>query len=214
MAAVVGDVTNLDDQRRLISETLRAFGRIDILVNNAGVPLDRDFRDATPEDLERQWSTNVTALATLTRLALPELERQGGTVINVGSSISRIAMPKWGNYAATKIAVAALSRALRREVGSRGIKVCLVEPGPIVTEFATNAGFRNGEAGIEISADECARPIVQLFDRPRRRIVVPAWLTVPLLIMGAVEDVLPGIVDVVFWLMYRRQQRAEGVGKA
>lgn len=73
MAAVVGDVTNLDDQRRLISETLRAFGRIDILVNNAGVPLDRDFRDATPEDLERQWSTNVTALATLTRLRCPSL---------------------------------------------------------------------------------------------------------------------------------------------
>lgn len=203
--ALAGDMTKLADQQRLVDETVRAFGRLDVLVNNAGLPLATDWADSTPTELQRQWSTNVTALATLARVALPELERQHGTIINVGSSISRVAMPSWGNYAPTKIAVAALSRALRREVSSRGLKVCLVEPGPISTEFGARAGFDEA-IPYSIPAEVCARAIFRLFAHPRKRLVVPGWLAVPLLLMGAVENTLPGLVDLVFKLRYRRQQ--------
>lgn len=206
--AVAGDVNDLDDQRRMVAETVAAWGRLDILVNNAGLPLAEDFRDIEPGELQRQWNTNVTALATLTRIALPHLEAHGGTVINVGSSISRFAIPNWGNYAPTKIAVAALSKALRRELRARGVRVCLVEPGPVVTEFAARAGMRQESTGpFTISADECAHAILRLFDHPRNRIVVPGYLALPLLIGGAVEDLFPWLLDLAFWLRYRQQEK-------
>src|SRR4051794_16657572 len=68
---VPGDIAKLEDQRRLVDETVRTFGRIDVLVNNAGLPLPTMFSETAPEELRRQWDVNVTALATITRLALP-----------------------------------------------------------------------------------------------------------------------------------------------
>lgn len=204
--AVAGDITDLEDQRRIVAATLQAFGRIDILLNNAGVPVPTDFRDTPPEEIRRQWETNVTSLATLTRIALEELELRQGTVINVGSSISRVAVPRWGNYAPTKIAVAAISRALRRELQPRGVHVCLVEPGPIRTEFWERAGGQGDGRSWGITAEACARPIVRLFERPRKRIVVPGWLALPLRLMGAVETTMPGMIDLGYWLMYRSEQ--------
>ena len=139
------DIARPEDQRRLIEETVRAFGRIDVLVNNAGVPLPTPFAESSAEDLRRQWDVNVTTLATLTRLALPYLgqhshELHPGTVVNIGSGISRFAVPGMGNYSPTKIAVAGLSEALRRELEPRGVHVCLVEPGPVAETRQRSGG--------------------------------------------------------------------------
>ena len=196
---VAADLSDLAAQERVIAETLQAFGRIDVLVNNAGLPLPVPFREATPEALRRQWDVNVTAVATLTRLALPHLERQGGSVINIGSSISRFPIPGMGNYSPTKIAVAGLSDALRRELAPRGVQVSLVEPGPIATEFSERAGGRSASPrNWVISAGATAVPIVRLFDHPRRRIVVPGWLSPGLLAGGALVRWFPALVDAMF----------------
>lgn len=177
--AVIADLSVLEDQRRLVDEVIRTLGRIDILVNNAAKPLPELFQAATPEDLWEQWSVNVAAAATMTRLALPELRRSRGTVINIGSSIGRFAVPTWGNYAPTKIAIAGLNDALRRELRPLGVRVCLVEPGPIATEFWQRAGNPAGN-NLAVPAATAARRIVELFEHPRRRIVIPGWLA-PLL---------------------------------
>lgn len=195
--AVTTDVSRLEDQHHLVDETLRAFGRIDILVNNAGKPVRGGFVDTSPEALEDQWAVNVTSMATLTRLALPELLRSRGVVVNVGSSISRFGVPGWGNYAPTKIAVAGLSASLRRELDALGVRVCLVEPGPIVTEFGLHAGWPVN-AGFPVSM--VSRAIVRLFDHPRRRVVVPFWLAPFLSLGGALAALAPGLVDIVFLL--------------
>ena len=200
--ALTVDVTQLEDQRRLVDEATQRFGRIDILVNNAGKPLATYFHQSPPEALQDQWNVNVTAISTLTRLALPELIRSKGIVVNIGSSASRFPVPMWGNYAPTKVAVAALSDGLRRELGALGVRVCLVEPGPIDTEFGTHAGWPSDFAFIS-SAEGMARAIADLFDRPRRRLVYPRAMAPFLSLGGALVRLLPRLVDAAYMLLFR-----------
>ncbi len=206
---VVGDMTRLADQKRLVEEAMRTFGQIDVLVNNAGLPLPTLFSESPVEELRRQWDVNVTALSTLTRIALPHLRASKGTVVNIGSSISRFAVPGMGNYAPTKIAVAALTDALRRELVPQGIHVCLVEPGPIATEFSNRSGgvMSSGvTARLSISASEAAIPIVRLFEHPQRRIVVPGWLGPLLTVLGGFTRIATPLVDAVIFAAARRTQ--------
>ncbi len=201
---VPADLVDLAAQRHLVDEAIRVYGRIDILVNNAGLPLPVPYAEATPEDLRRQWEVNVVALVTLTRLALPHLEASRGGVINIGSMISRFPVPGMGTYSATKIAVAGLTTALRRELTGRGVRVSLVEPGPIATEFSTRAGGRSmapGGGPLRISAAQAAVPIVRLFDHPRARIVVPGNLGPVLWLAEQLMRLLGPLVD---WF-YARQ---------
>lgn len=175
--AVPGDIALLETQQRLVEETVAKFGRIDVLVNNAGAPLPSGFSASGPEELQRQWDVNVVAISTLTRLALPYLEKTRGTVVNIGSMIGHMPVPGMGNYAPTKVAVSALTSALRLELAAKGIHVCLVEPGPIATEFNERAGGEPSRPSrFNLPASKAAVPIVRLFEQPRRRIFVPSWL--------------------------------------
>jgi short-subunit dehydrogenase len=203
--AVPADVARLEDQRRLIEATVGAFGRIDVLVNNAGMAVPGEFHAATPEELRRQWDVNVTAVATLTRMALPYLEAHGGVVINIGSALARIPMPGIGNYSPNKIAVRGLTEALRRELAPRGVQVCLVEPGPIATEFHAHARRKQIlPAALVLTPAATARPIVRLFDRPSPRIVVPAYLRPVLFGIGALGGLFPPLADLLAALHARR----------
>ncbi len=75
----------------------------------------------------------------------------------------------------------------------------------MVTEFGQLAGMETGG----ISPDVCAQAIVRLFTRPRKRIVIPGWLALPLAILGAVENLLPGLLDRAFLLMYRHERQKQ-----
>ncbi len=206
--AVPGDVTNSDDQQRLIDAALERFGRIDALVNNAGVPLPGGFADSSLADLRRQWDTNVTSLIELTKRALPALQESRGTVINVGSLAGNFSLPGWGLYYPTKVAVRSVSDALRRELKPLGVTVSLVEPGPFRTEFAHRAGLSRPES-FGLRPEPAARAIVQLIERPRRLRVLPRWLWLPTAVGAALVRLLPGVVDLAIALYLRRRQRAE-----
>lgn len=208
---VQGDVGDMAVQRRLVEETVRKFGRIDVLVNNAGLPLPTSFADSPVEELSRQWSTNVTALVTLTRIALPYLQSAHGTIINIGSSISHFPVPGMGNYAPTKIAVAGLSKSLRRELEPMGVHLCLVEPGPIDTEFGAHSNLdavysKAGGFSLSLPVAQAAIPIVRLFDHPRKRIIVPGWMTPFVLLAGGIMQVASPVVDVVYNVMGRQSR--------
>ena len=198
--AVPCDVTVDAEQEKLVQAALAQFGQIDVLVNNAGVPLHTDFADATPEELRRQWETNVTALVLLSRRALPALLRSKGVIINIGSTAGHFSIPGWGNYFPTKVAVRSFSHALRREVSARGVRVALVEPGPFATEFGTRAGMP-GNNGLPPAM--VARTIIRLAACPRAVAIVP-WALGPFVIVGgAVAALLPGVVDLLFWVVGR-----------
>lgn len=199
--AIPCDVTKPEDQKALIDQTIRRFGRIDVLVNNAGVPLKESFADASIDDLRRQWETNVLSLVLLTKRALPALLRSHGVVINIGSMAGHFSLPGWGNYYPTKVSVRSLSHALRRELLPYGVRVSLVEPGPFKTEFGEMAGAEM--PGLEPM--QVAKKIVKLAERPSRTAIVPGWLGVAVLLAGGIAALLPDVIDLAYLLIGRRK---------
>jgi NAD(P)-dependent dehydrogenase (short-subunit alcohol dehydrogenase family) len=130
------DVTEAESIRSAVRDTLARFGSIDVLVNNAGYGLVGPFEASTPEQVGRQMATNVTGLMNVTREVLPHFrERREGVVINVSSMGGRITFPLYSVYHATKWAVEGFSEALVYELEPFNVRVKIVEPGPIKTDF-------------------------------------------------------------------------------
>lgn len=147
--AIAADVTSAEDRARIVRETMREFGRIDALVNNAGYG-QRGPIEIVPIDVIRQnFETNLFSLIALTQLVIPVMRsQQGGRIVNISSVAGRIARPLSSVYDATKHALEAISDGLRGELAPFGIKVVIIEPGFIITEF------------LEV-ANERAKPIVE-----------------------------------------------------
>jgi NAD(P)-dependent dehydrogenase (short-subunit alcohol dehydrogenase family) len=138
--AVAGDITLDADRRRLVDTTIARFGRIDALVNNAGYGT-RGPVEIVPVDLIRKnFETNVFSLIALTQLVVPAMrERGSGCIVNIGSVAGRIARPLSSVYDSTKHALEALTDGLRGELRPFGVRVTLIRPGFIITEFVEAA---------------------------------------------------------------------------
>ncbi|MFY9609067.1 MAG: SDR family NAD(P)-dependent oxidoreductase [Blastocatellia bacterium] len=134
--AVKGDVTSAEDRQRIVRETMSAFGRIDALVNNAGYGQRGPIEIVPVEAIRRNFETNLFSLIALTQLVIPIMRNQGGgRIVNVSSVAGRVASPLSSVYDATKHALEAVSDGLRGELAPFGIKVVIIEPGFIITEF-------------------------------------------------------------------------------
>jgi NADP-dependent 3-hydroxy acid dehydrogenase YdfG len=130
------DVTDPDSIRNAIDRTLEVFGRIDAVVNNAGYALFGPFEAASPEQIERQYETNVLGLMNVCREILPYFrERKKGTIVNIASVGGRMTFPFYSLYNSTKWAVEGFSESLQYEVEQFNIRIKVIEPGPIKTDF-------------------------------------------------------------------------------
>jgi NADP-dependent 3-hydroxy acid dehydrogenase YdfG len=130
------DVTSSETIEIAVHETIMRFGRIDALVNNAGYALMGPLEGVMPEQLEHQFQTNVFGLVSTIQKVLPVMRQQRkGTIINVASIGGRLAFPLASSYHATKWAVEGLSEALRYELRHFNIRVKIIEPGGIRTNF-------------------------------------------------------------------------------
>src|SRR5262249_55050667 len=134
--AVTGDITSPEDRARMVERTLAEFGRIDALVNNAGYGVRGPIEIVPLEDIRRNFETNLFSLIGVSQLVIPIMRRQGsGRIVNVSSVAGRIARPLSSVYDSTKHALEAISDGMRGELAPFGIKVVVVEPGFILTEF-------------------------------------------------------------------------------
>lgn len=130
------DVTDSANIQDIIKQVRDRFGTLDTVVNNAGYALVGAFEASTPAQIERQFATNVFGLMEVTRAVLPIFRTQGyGTIINIASVGGRITFPLYSLYHATKWAVEGFSESLHYELAPLGIRVKIVEPGPIKTDF-------------------------------------------------------------------------------
>lgn len=134
------DVTDEASISQAIAAVIADFGRLDVLVNNAGYGLVGLFEAMTPEQVRRQFDTNVIGLMNVTRAVLPQMRAQkSGHIINVASVAGRMSLPLYSLYCASKWAVEGFSEALTYELDTHNIKVRLIEPGPIQTDFMTRS---------------------------------------------------------------------------
>ncbi|HLJ24113.1 MAG TPA: oxidoreductase [Candidatus Acidoferrales bacterium] len=130
------DVTDEKQTKEAVATALAQFGRIDVLVNNAGYGLLAAVEEASAQEVESLYRTNVFGLLNVTRAVLPAMRKQhSGHIINMSSDAGHLAHAGWGLYASTKFAVEAISEALHAELAPLGIHVTAVEPGFFRTEF-------------------------------------------------------------------------------
>lgn len=130
------DVTRPEQVRDAIAAVERDLGPVDVLVNNAGYGMVGPFESYEPAEIERQFATNVFGLMDVTRAVLPSMRaRRSGTIVNVASVGGRLTFPYYSAYHATKWAVDGFSESLRYELLPLGIRVKIIEPGPIHTDF-------------------------------------------------------------------------------
>lgn len=130
------DVTDEAQAHAAAAEAVKRFGAIDILVNNAGFGLLGAVEEATADEVERLYRTNVFGLLGVTRAVLPHMrERRSGHIFNLSSVGGYRSGPGFGVYCSTKFAVEGLSEALAAELAPLGVKVTIVEPGYFRTDF-------------------------------------------------------------------------------
>jgi NADP-dependent 3-hydroxy acid dehydrogenase YdfG len=157
--AVACDVTDFEQQQRLVETTLDRFGRIDVVFANAGFGAARGFLEDTPEHWREMVLTNVLGAAYTVRATLPAVKETTGHFLLTGSVAGRRAI-KGSLYSSTKWAITGMGESLRQDVDGTGIRVSVVEPGQVDTPFFDNPG----EGRLE--ADDIARAVMFAVSQP------------------------------------------------
>lgn len=130
------DVTDINSIKKAIDLTMQDFGNIDVVVNNAGYGAVGIFEKASPEDIQKQFDTNVFGVMNVIREILPHFrEKRSGTIINITSMGGIITFPLYSLYHGTKWALEGFAESLQYELRQFNIRVKNVEPGAIKTDF-------------------------------------------------------------------------------
>jgi NAD(P)-dependent dehydrogenase (short-subunit alcohol dehydrogenase family) len=145
--AVEADIAAQRDQEKLLSSTLKRFGRMDIWVNNAGTVARSPLLEASMDEWDAVMNTNLKAVFSCTKLAGTHMkEHGGGVIVNASSFASRIPLAGTGIYAASKWGVNALTQVAAAELAPFGIRVFAFIPGLIATEITKDRVEANKES--------------------------------------------------------------------
>jgi NADP-dependent 3-hydroxy acid dehydrogenase YdfG len=153
------DVTEWDDQQRMVELALAHFGRLDVAFANAGFGAKRGFLQESPEHWRAMVLTNVYGAALTIRATLPALKDARGHLVLTSSVAGRRALPG-SLYSATKWAVTAMGEAARQELDGTGVRVTLIEPGMVATPFFADA------VSNALEADDVARAVMFAISQP------------------------------------------------
>jgi NAD(P)-dependent dehydrogenase (short-subunit alcohol dehydrogenase family) len=133
------DVIDDASVKNAIQEIMADSGRVDVLVNNAGYGLSGAFEDITIDEIKRQFDTNLYGLIRTTQAVLPIMRKQkSGIIVNISSGAGLFGYPSGSAYISSKFAVEGLSESISYELEQFGIKIVLIEPGFIKTNFGSS----------------------------------------------------------------------------
>jgi NAD(P)-dependent dehydrogenase (short-subunit alcohol dehydrogenase family) len=137
-------ISSIKDFVKIFEQTIQKkwnINKFDFLINNAGVGANIPFENATEEDFDRFMNIHFKSVYFLTQQLLPFIN-DGGRIINVSSGTTKYSVPGYSIYASMKGAIETFTRYLAKDLGSRGITVNVVAPGPVETDF-NNGGNRD-----------------------------------------------------------------------
>jgi NAD(P)-dependent dehydrogenase (short-subunit alcohol dehydrogenase family) len=130
------DVTDDNSVKNAVDHIISEAGRIDVLVNNAGYSLGGALEDLSMEEIKSQYETNLFGLIRVIQAVLPTMRKQrSGRILNISSGTGLFGFPGISAYVSTKFAVEGLSESIAYELEPFGIKVILIEPGFVKTNF-------------------------------------------------------------------------------
>jgi short-subunit dehydrogenase len=140
------DVNEDESIRIAIQEIISDSGRIDILINNAGYGMFGPIEEISIEEIKEQFETNFFGTIRLIKAIVPIMRKQrNGTIVNISSMVGRFGVPLNAAYVSSKFALEGLSESISFELQEFGIKVILVEPGVIQTDFFQNLKIRGND---------------------------------------------------------------------
>lgn len=162
------DVTNDSMIHAGVERIMKEQSRIDVLVNNAGYGLYGPVEDITMEDAQAQFDVNLFGLAKVTKAVLPHMRaQQSGRIINISSMGGKVSTPLGAWYHATKYAVEGFSDCLRLELDAHNIKVVIIEPGAINTNFGNVAMVHLEKYSNNPAYDHMTKPYLRMFEQMR-----------------------------------------------
>lgn len=174
--AIATDVGKAEEVERLFAAVRDRFGGLDLLFNNAGLGINGSFADTDPSDWRTQIDANLYGVLNCTHAAIPLMRGREGAMISTVSSVGgRYGIAGWSIYNATKFAVVGFSDALRKELGPDGIRVSVIEPGAVWTEWGDNVPperMRERREKVDaLQPDDIAQALVYSFAQPSRVLV-------------------------------------------
>jgi len=172
--AVIADVTDHEQVKKLVDIAVQKFGRIDVMINNAGLMPQSPLERLKLDEWDRMIDVNIKGVLYGIAAALPYMKQQkSGHIINVSSVAGHKIRPGATVYAATKFAVRALSEGLRQEVKPYNIRTTVISPGAVATELPnsvtdpdTAARINKFYEEIAIPADSFARAVAFAMSQP------------------------------------------------
>lgn len=187
------DVTKPKDLVAALRQVRDELGPIDVLVNNAGIGAYGPFVEGGADQLAQLWPINVAAVANAMAEVLPDMQTRGsGVIVNMTSIAGRIGAPGEAAYCASKFAVIGLSETIRAEVADSGVKICLINPGPVATAFGEARGHPYDRSFPKpVSATHVAKRTIRSIERGTPEIYIPRWLRPSLI----VKNLAPPLFD-------------------
>ena len=173
--ALTADVGDAAAVASVFAEVERRFGGLDLLFNNAGLGVNAPFEASDPADWKRMIDVNLYGVLHCTQAAIPLMRGRAGAMISSVSSVGgRYGTESWSVYSATKFAVVGFHDALRKELGGEGIRVSVIEPGAVWTEFGQNVSeaMRERRESLDaLTSEDVAQALVYAFAQPPRVLV-------------------------------------------
>jgi NAD(P)-dependent dehydrogenase (short-subunit alcohol dehydrogenase family) len=207
---VTEDLSVKNAVEAILSET---GGIIDILVNNAGYGLNGAFEDIAMDEIKAQYETNFFGLIRVTQAVLPTMRRRkSGTIVNISSGAGRFGFPSGSAYASTKFAVEGLSESISYELEPFGVKVVIVEPGVIRTNFGNGLVIAKKSQDPNSPYSQMMKKIANSFEELMKNSSSPEL--VANVVLNAVKDENPNLRylagnDVEQWLGAKRNMSDE-----
>jgi len=168
VAGFVADVRDKAAVEATIAATVKRFGSFDTLINNAGVGAFSEVEQTSDEDWHRVIDTNLTGVFYCSRAAIPVLKAAGGGwIINIASLAGRNYFANGAAYCASKAGLVAFSEAMMIEVRHDDIRVSVIMPGSVATDFTGPSGNRPDESW-KLTGDDVAEVVMDLLRHPAR----------------------------------------------
>jgi NAD(P)-dependent dehydrogenase (short-subunit alcohol dehydrogenase family) len=211
------DVTDDVSVKNAIQSISSEAGHIDVLVNNAGYGLNGAFEDLGMDEIKAQYETNVFGLIRTTQAVLPIMRRQkSGTIVNISSGVGRFGLPSGSAYVSTKFAVEGLSESMSYELEPFGIKVLIVEPGVIRTNFGDGMIVAKKSQDPNSPYSQMMQKVATGFGEMMKNASSPA--VVANVVLNAIRDENPSLRylaggDVEKWLGGKRKEADEELYK-
>jgi len=174
------DVSDENDCRALIEETIKRFGQIDVLINNAGISMRAIFEEVDTKVIRQLMDVNFFGTVYCSKFALPYLLKTKGSLVGVISIAGYVGLPGRTGYSASKFAIRGFLDTVRIENLKKGLHVLVAAPGFTASEVRkvalTTDGTQQGETPRDeskmMSAEECARHIVRAIEKRKRELIL------------------------------------------